>query len=56
MISKTSNELRLRHTLTGNVGKFLKEYVPTGMFSTTQIRLDDGRIYYAPSSEFEKIK
>lgn len=45
----------LIHTLTGNIGEFIKEYRPMGMSLTTQIRLKDGRIYYAPSSEFVKI-
>lgn len=45
----------LRHRATGNVGLFLKEYKPTGKPYTTQIQLSDGRIYYAPSCEFEEI-
>lgn len=45
----------LIHTLTGNIGEFIKEYKPTGMSLTTQIRLKDDRIYYAPSSEFVNI-
>lgn len=46
---------KLKHIGTGNIGVFLKEYKPTGMNWTTQIKMDDGRIYYAPSCEFVKI-
>lgn len=45
----------LIHKLTGNIGVFVKEYYVTGRGSTTQIRLKDGRIYYAPSGEFKPI-
>lgn len=45
----------LRHKQTGNVGLFLKEYKPTGKPYTTQIQLNDGRIYFAPTHEFEEI-
>jgi len=44
--------IRLIHILTGNTGVFLKEYYVTGRGYTIQIKLDDGRIYYAPSIEF----
>lgn len=46
---------RLKHILSGNIGVFLKEYYVTGRGYATQIKLDDGRIYYAPSHEFEPI-
>lgn len=46
---------RLKHIGTGNIGVFIKEYYATGHGYLTQIRLDDGRIYYAPSCEFVKI-
>lgn len=46
---------RLIHNLSGNLGMFLKEYYVTGRGYTTQIKLDDGRIYYAPSHEFKPI-
>lgn len=42
----------LIHPLTGNIGIFVREYYVTGRYYTTQIKLGDGRIYYAPSSEF----
>lgn len=45
----------IRHTLTGNIGEFVKEYKPTGGQLTTQIELSDGQEYYAPSHEFEEI-
>lgn len=47
---------RLIHVQTGNVGVFLKEYYATGHGYLTQIKMDDGRIYYAPSFEFKPIK
>lgn len=43
----------LIHRLTGNTGIFIKEYYATGHGYLTQIKMDDGRIYYAPSGEFE---
>lgn len=46
---------KLIHILTGNIGVFIKEYYVTGRGYTTQIRLSDGRIYYAPSIEFKPI-
>lgn len=46
---------RLKHIHTGNCGYFVKEYTPTGMSLTIQIRLDDGRIYFAPANEFIAI-
>lgn len=48
--------IRLIHKLTGNTGIFIKEYYVTGVGYTTQIKQDDGRIYYAPSHEFVEIK
>ena len=47
---------RLIHVQTGNIGVFLKEYYATGHGYLTQIKMDDGRIYYAPSCEFKPIK
>jgi hypothetical protein len=47
---------RLLHKETGNVGVFIKEYRPTGCPMSTQIQLEDGRVFYAPSSEFEIVK
>lgn len=46
----------LKHSLTGNTGVFVKEYYATGHGYLTQIKLNDGRIYYAPSSEFQTVK
>lgn len=46
---------KLIHILTGNIGVFIKEYYVIGRGYTTQIRLSDGRIYYAPSIEFKPI-
>lgn len=46
---------RLIHILSENIGVFLKEYHTTGRGYTTQIKLNDGRIYYAPSHEFKPI-
>lgn len=45
----------LIHISSGNTGVFLKEYYVTGRGYTTQIKLSDGRIYYAPSVEFKPI-
>lgn len=50
-----SNRL-LMHIITGNIGVFLKEYKPTGKPFTTQIKMEDGRIYFAPSHEFRAMK
>jgi len=47
--------MRLKHKLTGHQGVFVKEVQPTGRPLTTIIKLDDGREYYAPSSEFINI-
>lgn len=44
-----------RHSPTGIVGEFLREYFPTGKPLTMQIRLKDGRIYFAPKYEFEPL-
>jgi hypothetical protein len=41
-----------RHKLTGEIGVFIKEYSPTGKCLTMQIKLFDGRIYFAPKHEF----
>lgn len=46
----------LKHVFTGNEGVLIKEYKPTGKPYTFQIKLADGRIYFAPSSEFTPIK
>ena len=43
---------KLLHIPTGQNGEFVKEYQPTGKSQTTQIKLNDGRIYFAPSNEF----
>lgn len=48
--------MKLYHKPTGNTGIFIKEYYPTGKPLTTQIKLSDGKIYFAPSYEFERIK
>jgi len=48
--------MKLKHIYTGNVGCFIKEYRPTGRSLTTQIKLDDGRIYFAPSCEFTELE
>lgn len=45
----------LKHLLSGNIGKFLCEYKPTGHCLTTQIKLETGKIYFAPSHEFIKL-
>lgn len=50
------NEVRLIHIHTGNTGIFLKEYYATGHGYLTRIKMNDGRIYYAPSGEFKEIK
>lgn len=42
----------MKHLLSGNMGYFIKEYQATGHGYITQIKLADGRVYYAPSSEF----
>ncbi len=44
------------HRPTGNIGTFVKEYIPTGRGLTMMIRLDDGRYYYAPKVEFDIYK
>lgn len=54
MIQSNESE-KLKHLGTGNIGVFLKDYYVTGRGYTTQIKMDDGRIYYAPSYEFVKI-
>lgn len=54
MIQPNESE-RLKHLGTGNIGVFLKDYYVTGRGYTTQIKMDDGRIYYAPSHEFVKV-
>lgn len=48
-----ANILELIHKGTGNKGRFLKEYQPTGKPKTTQIQLLNGQIFFAPSIEFE---
>lgn len=52
---KYNQSTRLKHIYTGNCGLVIKEYTPTGMSLTIQIRMDDGRIYFAPASEFVSI-
>jgi hypothetical protein len=47
---------KLKHVLTGNTGYFIKEYKPTGKPYTTQIQMDNGKIYFAPSNEFIKLQ
>lgn len=44
-----------RHIPTGHTGFFIKEYTPTGRPLTMQIKLLDGRIWFAPKCEFERI-
>ena len=46
---------KLKHKITGNTGRFIQEYKPTGKPLTTKIKMDDASIFFAPSSEFEKI-
>lgn len=43
------------HIHTGNTGVFIKEYKPTGKPYTTQIKMNNGKIYFAPSYEFNRI-
>lgn len=45
----------LEHIPSGRQGVFVKSYISTGHGEITQIKLDDGRIYYAPSVEFQKL-
>lgn len=49
-------EKLLIHISTQQKGTFIKEYYVTGKGYTTQIRLKDGRIYFAPSIEFTEVK
>ena len=44
------------HIESGNTGLFVKVYKPTGKPYTMQIKLDDGRIYFAPKSEFTQLR
>ncbi|WP_329805436.1 hypothetical protein [Flavobacterium facile] len=46
--------LRFTHIETGNTGVFVKHYKPSGKPYTMQIKLDDGRIFFAPKSEFKQ--
>ncbi len=46
--------LRYTHIETGNTGKFIKVYKPTGKPYTMQIMLDNGSVYFAPKSEFKQ--
>lgn len=47
--------LRLTH-VSGVSGIFIKEYTPTGKPDTTMIKCDDGKIFFAPSSEFKEMR
>lgn len=47
--------MRLKHLMTGNIGSFVKETYPTGKPTTWVIKLDDGRIYFAPKGEFVEV-
>lgn len=46
---------RLVHKKLGIRGYFLKAYYPTCSARTLQIRCDDGRVFYAPYTDFIKI-
>ena len=48
--------LRFTHIETGNTGEFIKVYKPTGKPYTMQIKLDNGRIYFAPKVEFKQCR
>ncbi len=49
--------MRLKHIPTGQEGDFVKSYFATGYpGETTQISLDDGRVYFAPDVEFQTVK
>ena len=52
---KTKQQVFKMHIPTGNIGKFLKETNPTGKPITTVIELQDGNIYFAPSTEFQDV-
>lgn len=43
------------HTPTGITGSYIKSYTPTGLSLKVQIQTSDGRIYFAPASEFKLI-
>lgn len=43
------------HRSSGTSGSFIKEYYPTGKPKTMQIKTESGRIFFAPSLEFEII-
>ena len=47
--------MKLIHVFTGNAGYFIKEHKPTGRALTTQIKMNDGRVYFAPSHEFRRV-
>lgn len=47
--------MTLRHKPTQQTGTFIKEYEATYYGVIIQIRLADGRIYFAPKHEFELI-
>lgn len=53
---KYTHGTTLQHIPTGKKGMFLKEYTPTGRSLTIQIQMPDGRIYFAPASEFFPCK
>jgi hypothetical protein len=44
------------HLQSRNKGVFIKEYKPTGKPRTMQIKLSNGEVYFAPSSEFKQTK
>lgn len=44
-----------RHILTGNKGTLIKKYYVPVYGYMIQIKLVDGRVYYAPASEFIEI-
>ncbi len=48
--------LKYIHNQTGKIGVFIKEYKPTGKPLTMQIKLDNGQIYFAPTSEFKQVR
>jgi len=55
-MTECDNYHYLKHKPSGNYGIFIKEYYATGHGYIYQIGLNDGRIYYAPSSEFQVCK
>ena len=49
------NKVVLYHKISGNTGVFLKYTYPTGKPKITVIKLDCGKVYFAPSCEFEQV-